>query len=476
MTTGASLTPLPCGEGRGEGGRARPGARSREVKPDGRPSPTLSRKGRGGKTSRVPERLTTHPTVAGSGNVPSQALSTPAIWDLLSCEGKRSIIIGVPPGYPPRAINGVSVGCFLTPDTASDVFTHPAELSDEIRRLVGYYPVDVKGLRTEDKSGLRDQIFAMSRIQFRVARHLLQTQPWDYFQFVDIGVDRVQHEFWKDHDPLHVLHDPGSPFRDTIHQYYRHLDEEIGRVLELLSDETIVLIVSDHGAQRLDVGFCVNEWLVREGLLVLNRYPEAITPFADLDVNWDKTRAWSEGGDVARIYLNVKGREPRGVIDPADAGRFRDELKARLEATVDLGGKPLGTVAFKPEETYLHVRSVAPDLIVHLGGLSWRATDGVGYPSLHALGNDAGPDDCNPAQFGAFILAAPNSPLSGEVHNARLLDIAPTLLELGGYEIPSSMQGQSLVPGTHVPPPVANEDDIEAERLVRERLSGLGYI
>ncbi len=158
----------------------------------------------------------------------------------------------------------------------------------------------------------------------------MQTQPWDYFQFVDIGVDRVQHGFWKDHDPLHVLHDPGSPFRDTIHQYYRHLDEEIGRVLELLSDETIVLVVSDHGAQRLDVGFCVNEWLVREGLLVLNRYPEAITPFAELDVNWDKTRAWSEGGDCRADFLERQGTRTPGSHRP---GRRRSVPRRAQGAT-----------------------------------------------------------------------------------------------------------------------------------------------
>ena len=413
---------------------------------------------------------------AGLGVVNSRSISELTIWDQFAREGKRSIIIGVPPGYPPRRINGVSVGCFLTPDTDSDVFTHPAELSEEIRRLVGHYPVDVKGFRTEDKGWLRDQIFAMSRTQFRVARHLLQSQPWDYFQFVDIGLDRVHHGFWKYHDPQHVLHVPDSPFRETIHDYYKHLDEEIGRILELLSDETIVLVVSDHGAQRLDGGFCVNEWLVREGLLVLNHYPKAITPFGKLDVNWGQTRVWSEGGYYARVFLNVRGREPQGVIDPVDLERFRDELKARLEATVDPAGKPLGTLVFKPEEIYRNVRNVAPDLIVHFGGLFWRSIGGVGYSALHVIENDTGPDDCNHAQFGSWILAAPNCSLRGEVTGAGLLDIAPTLLDLGGYEIPCSMQGRSLASGKQGQVPSVDQDDLDAERIVRERLSGLGYI
>ena len=210
---------------------------------------------------------------SGLGIASARSITEPAIWDHLAREGKRSIIVGVPPGYPPRRINGISVGCFLTPDTDKNVFTHPPELSEEIRQLVGHYPVDVQGFRSDNKAWLRDEIFAMSRTQFQVVRHLLEKKEWDYFHFVDIGLDRIHHGFWKYHDPEHVLHEPDSPFRDTVHEYYRHIDEEIGRVLELLTDDTIVLVVSDHGAQRLDGGFCVNEWLVREGLLVLKSYP-----------------------------------------------------------------------------------------------------------------------------------------------------------------------------------------------------------
>ncbi len=406
----------------------------------------------------------------------ARSITAPAIWDHLAREGKRSIIVGIPPGYPPRRINGISVSCFLTPDTDKNIFTHPPELSEKIRGLVGHYPVDVQGFRTDNKAWLRDEIFAMSRVQFQVVRHLLATEPWDYFHFVDIGQDRIHHGFWKYHDPLHVLHEPDSPFRDTIHDYYRHIDAEIGQVLELLSDDTIILVVSDHGAQRLDGGFCVNEWLVREGLLVLKNYPTEVTPFAKLDVDWEKTRVWSEGGYYARVFMNVKGREPQGVIDPTDYESFRNEIKAKFEATVDTLGKPLGTLVFKPEEVYRSVQNVAPDLIVHFGALYWRSIGGVGYPAIHVLENDTGPDDCNHAQFGSFILAASNCPLHGEITGARLLDIAPTLMELGGYEIPSSMQGRSLVAGRQIEETLNGDYTSDDETIVRERLSGLGYI
>jgi predicted AlkP superfamily phosphohydrolase/phosphomutase len=410
----------------------------------------------------------------GLGIVNSRSIDALAIWDQVAREGKKSVLVGVPPGFPPRKVNGVSVGCFLTPDTSNDDWTHPASVAAEIRQLVGQYSVDVKGFRTDDKAWLLREIREMSRAQFRVVRHFLVEKEWDYFQFVEIGLDRMQHGFWKYHDPLHVLHEPDSPFGEAIRDYYLHLDEEIGRVLELLADETIVLVVSDHGARRLDGGFCVNEWLIREGLLVLNRYPDRVTPFAKLDVDWSRTRVWSEGGYYARVFFNVKGREPEGVIDPSDYERVRDDVKARLEATTDPEGRPLGTLVFRPEEVYREVRGVAPDLIVHFGALAWRSIGGVGYPTIHIQENDTGPDDCNHAQHGSFILAAPGQIAPGEVGGAHLLDIAPTLLELGGYDVPASMQGRSLAAGLAAAAACGYRPDEEA--IVRDRLSGLGYL
>jgi predicted AlkP superfamily phosphohydrolase/phosphomutase len=398
------------------------------------------------------------------------------IWDQVAREGGRANVFGVPPGYPPRKVNGISVGCFLTPDTARDDYTLPPGIKAKIAELVGDYPVDVKGFRTDRKDWLKDEIYGMSRKHFEVVRHYLQKSEWDYFQFVEIGLDRLQHGFWKFHDPGHVLHEPGNPYEEVIRDYYLYLDDELGSLLNLLDEDTAVLVMSDHGSQRLDGGFCVNEWLVKEGLLVLDRYPEKVTPFGRLSVNWDKTRVWSEGGYYARVFLNVKGREPNGTIDAGDYERVRDEIKARLEALPDDTGRPMGTVVYKPDEIYRHVRNVAPDLIVHFGDLYWRSIGGVGYPALHVQENDTGPDDCNHAQHGSFILAAPNSPLTGEQHGVEILSMAPTLLELGGYDIPTSMQGTSLTAGKRLPRAAAPAASLDSDDIVRERLMGLGYI
>ena len=221
--------------------------------------------------------------------------------------------------------------------------------------------------RPVDKARLRDAVLEASRNEFEAVRQSLENEPWDYFQFIETGLDRIQHAFWRDHDPEHALHDPKNPFADVVRDYYLHLDQEIAGVLDRLAEETVVLVVSTRGTQRLNGGFRINEWLLREGLLTLRSHLDRLTPFAKLDVDWSKTKAWCKvGPDAGSTY--VKGREPEGTIDPTDCQRFRDDLKARLEATTDADGKPLGTVVFKPEEIYRNLRNVAPDLIVQLGG------------------------------------------------------------------------------------------------------------
>jgi predicted AlkP superfamily phosphohydrolase/phosphomutase len=386
-------------------------------------------------------------TYAGLSVTDSTSIRQPAIWDYLGEQGKRSIVVGVPPGYPPRHIQGISVGCFLTPDPVRDEFTYPPQIKQEIQALVGDYPVDVPGFRTDDKEWLKKQIFEMSRKQWKVVRWLLAEKAWDYFQFVDIGLDRVHHGFWDCYDRQHRHYRPGNPYEQVIPDYYLWLDEQIGAALELLDKDTVVLVVSDHGAQRLDGGFAVNEWLVREGLLVLDEIPREMTPFAKVKVNWAKTRVWSEGGYYARVFFNLEGREPRGVIPASQYESFQEEMKQRFLALTDDQGRPLNSLVFKPQEIYRHVRNVAPDLVVHFGGLYWRSIGSIGHGRLHLEENDTGPDACNHAQFGAFILSAPNCKTRGEFTGARLLDMAPTLLKLAGYEIPEAMQGRVLFDG-----------------------------
>jgi predicted AlkP superfamily phosphohydrolase/phosphomutase len=371
-------------------------------------------------------------------------IKEPRLWDYATRQGKSSIVLSVPGTYPPRPLNGVMVSCFLTPSLEQQ-HTYPPPLRREIERVVGEYLFDCTNFRTEDKANLLEQIYTMTDRRFKLADHFLRTKPWDLFAMVEIGVDRIHHAFWKDLDPQHRRYDPNGPYATAIREYYEHVDKLIAGLLEHADDDTVVFVVSDHGAKRMDGGIRINEWLRREGLLATKAQPTDICKLSDVGVDWSGTTAWSEGGYYARIFMNVRGREPEGIVDPADYERVRDDLARRIEAIPDENGNSIGTKVFKPEEVYPEVNGVAPDLIVHFGDLLWRSIGTIGGDGgIHTFENDTGPDDANHAQQGILIMAGPGV-TPGEREGMHLLDVAPTVLSLLDIAVPESMRGTSLL-------------------------------
>jgi len=391
-------------------------------------------------------------TIANSASIRQER-----VWEILSRAGKQVIVVGVPPMYPPKPVNGIAVGCFLTPATVakdangarvSRTFTYPAEMSGLINEWAGgEYLVDVKEFRTENKDFLLKQIYEMTEKRFAVIKRLMTERPWDFFMFVEMGTDRIHHGFWKYHDPTHPKHEPGNPYQDAIRNYYHTLDEQIGQLLSLLDDNTAVMVLSDHGAKKMDGGICVNEWLRREGYLVLKEEPEGtgIIPFEKVEVDWEKTTAWSSGGYYGRIFLNVQGREPSGIIPPERYEAVREELVQKLAALTDPEGRNIGTVSYKPQGIYREVRGVAPDLIVYFGNLYWRAVGSFGQHSIHTFENDTGPDDANHAEYGIYVYHDPRQSQGGrELSGLQLMDVGPTMLDTLGVAVPGDMRGRLI--------------------------------
>jgi predicted AlkP superfamily phosphohydrolase/phosphomutase len=373
----------------------------------------------------------------------SRAVRVPRVWDVLSQRERDVIVLGVPQTYPPSRVNGVLVADFLTPDVATSRYTYPDELKGEIEQLVGRYMVDVENFRTEEKERLLEQIEEMTAKRFRLAEHLLETRPWDLFFMVEMGTDRIHHGFWRFFDPEHRLYEPGNPYEQQVLDYYKRLDEKIGRLLRFADDGTAVVVVSDHGAKRMDGGICVNEWLRREGYLVLKEEPDGPTRLTPDLVDWSRTVAWGEGGYYCRLFLNVEGREPEGLVPAADYERVRTELKEKLEALGDDQGRPIGTVAHRPEELYADPQGIVPDLLVYFGDLFWRSIGQVGTETVHVFENDTGPDDANHAHDGLYLLAA-DGVATGRGGERDIRDVAPTLLELLGESVPPDMEGASI--------------------------------
>src|SRR5207249_3852127 len=129
-------------------------------------------------------------------------------------------------------------------------------------------------------------------------------------------------------DPAHPKHEAGNPFEHAIRDYYRHVDAELAELLALCPSDTLVLVVSDHGAKKMDGGICFNEWLMREGYLTLATRPSKPTPIGQTAIDWTKTRAWGDGGYYGRHpHFRERHGAGRGQprlarhLHPLDGGR-----------------------------------------------------------------------------------------------------------------------------------------------------------
>ena len=373
------------------------------------------------------------------------------LWELLGQQQKRSVVLGVPLTYPAKPFPGWMVTSFLTPiDPNAPIterglqWTFPPRLTREIAQVAPDYMIDIPNFRTDKRAELEKQLLKMTRERFKFARYLLEKKSWDFFMMVEMGSDRLHHAFWRYWDKTHPKYEPNSPFTNTMRNYYCMLDEELGGMLACVDEDTTVMIVSDHGAKRMDGGICINEWLMKNGYLTLKVEPKGITRFTTDMVNWQQTKAWGEGGYYGRIFLNVAGREPNGIVKSENYEKVRDKLKKQLEGITNESGHNVNTRVFKPQEIYRECNNIPPDLIVYFGDLYWRSVGSVGYNRIYTYENDTGPDDCNHAEMGMFIIKD-GGQTDGQLPTRSIYDIAPTVLREFGIDIPDEMQGKPIL-------------------------------
>jgi predicted AlkP superfamily phosphohydrolase/phosphomutase len=386
-------------------------------------------------------------TYEGLSIATSNAVKEPAVWDLLGEAGKKSLLIGVPPGYPIRPLEGWRVSCFLTPPSA-ERYTWPPDMKAEVEDEVGEYIFDVPNFRQQGPDFVMEQVWAMTERRFKLARRFVREKPWDFFLMVEMGLDRLHHVFWHYWDPQHRRYEPGNPFEDSFRDYYRMLDREVGFLLETIPDDAVKIVMSDHGARAMTGGVSFNDWLVREGYLTLSEPIRGRTPIGQASIDWTRTVAWGDGGYYGRLFLNVKGREPQGIVEQSRYEETRDELTRKLEAMEGPGGGPLANRVIKPQDVYPHVRGVAPDLIVYFGDLEWRSVGMLGMgeeAGVFTYENDTGPDGANHDKLGVFAMRGlPDQP-TGKQQDLRLIDVGPTLMKLYGLPEPEGLEGRSIL-------------------------------
>lgn len=367
------------------------------------------------------------------------------IWDIIAMEGKKSIINGVPLTFPVRRINGNLVSCFMTPSLGSK-FTYPVSLQNELIGKFKDINFDVKGFRRKRPEQLNEEIREYTKQQFDITEHLIRTKKWDFAAMVEMGTDRVQHAFWHYMDKEHVLHNPDPYYKDVILNHYKYVDSRVKRLIDLVPDDTLIIIVSDHGAKRMDGGFCINEWLIERGYLVLKSYPKDITSVESLDIDWVKTRAYAFGGYYGRLFINEE------QIPREQSKLLIREIKEEIEnMKFPQSLEPMMNRLYLPADIYPSVKNYPPQGIVYINELNWRVIGSVGHKTTLIDYNDTGLDGSNHSQLGIFMcvhkkdkqLKRPKDTLDSYL-DVSIYDITPTIIDAFNIKYTDDFTGKSI--------------------------------
>jgi predicted AlkP superfamily phosphohydrolase/phosphomutase len=301
----------------------------------------------------------------------SGSIKVPAVWDKLGEQGKRSVLIGVPPSFPPPSeFPGWRVGCFLTPPSA-EKWAYPHELEVEIEEELGgkgQYIFDIPNFRKAGFDVTLDQVFKMTERRFQVGRRLIKNKPWDFFMLCDIAPDRLHHVFWQYVDPRHPLYEPGNKYEGVFRDYYRFLDGELASLVELIPDDAVTMIMSDHGARPMMGGLCFNDWLMNEGYLSMSETLSGPMPIKDAPSVPEREGSRAQGhrgagsvrGRARRVGRQARGRARPRRAAPGNqglqaAGRVhRGERRgARPDRVLRRSGVALGGIGGQPEPVHL---------------------------------------------------------------------------------------------------------------------------
>jgi len=259
------------------------------------------------------------------------------------------------------------------------------------------------------------------------------------------GTDRIQHTFWRDIDGQHPAHKQQRP-HNAIEEIYSRMDDLVGETLDRCkSDDTLLMIISDHGFNSFRCGVDLNRWLEESGYLKLNRDGRNKKNLTGID--WSETRAFAVG--LAGIFLNIKGREARGIVDSkGEADSLREEIAAKLAILTDSARIDQTVIkqVYNAQRVYRGpYKDEAPDLIVGYNKgyrASWetaigQVTDKIFHENTKAWSGD----HCIDRSLVPGVLFC-NRPI--KTKEPRLMDVGPTILDMFGVAVPSYMDGRPL--------------------------------
>jgi predicted AlkP superfamily phosphohydrolase/phosphomutase len=450
----------------------------------------------------------------------------PSLWRLLSDQDKSVCVVNVPQSYPPEEVNGIVVTGLGTP--AGSVFTYPSVLSKSLEQK-GFRFVTSQSVRTDGPDAFLTGVYEVADTVVTTAIQVFRQIDWDFGMVVLRLTDEIPHYFWHNMDPNHPSY-PGdeNPHRDVILDCYRRADRMVGDLVRQAADDnTVVFVVSDHGFGPLHQDVYLNEWLRQEGFLTVSKSPgnedgqglfrrlglthaqlgallgrlglnktraflrdrlgklASVLPADDQlhvsdVVDWANTRAYSIGY-MGQIYLNVKGRDPAGVVMLGeDYEAVCADLIARLRSwRHPVDGQPIVDEVYRRDQIYEGCyRDQGPDLLVMMRGLTYitRQNREFGMHGRVFVDPSTG-ETATHRMDGVFLASGPNIRQDQRIGTSQIDAVAPTILYLLDCQVPSYMDGKvihaALEPKHWRATPVAYFDSPAVKTNVEREQGGL---
>lgn len=413
------------------------------------------------------------------------------LWGLLSQQGRKVAVFNVPQTYPVEPVNGIMVTGLGTP--VGRPFTHPPELEADLVRQ-GYRVDSSVHFRVGAEHEFLQASFDTARRNVDLIVTHLQALDWDLAVVVLRLTDEVPHFFWKYMDRTHPAYEANAEFADAVAQCYGLADELTGHLTSAAGDATVV-VMSDHGFGPLYRDVYLNEWLRQAGFLNLRPRPIGLAALnramrragftrshighlmsqvglsrlrgalrATLGkratlipndsrerlseiVDWRATLAYSMGY-IGQVFINLAGREPQGIVQPAEYDRVVSEVAHSLMQMPDPhDGRPIVDRVLRRSEVYEgpFVKD-APDLFVVMRGFSYITRESYEWPSGGQYVVSPSTLECaDHRPEGVLIMAGPGAARSKSYRaGARIIDVAPTILHLMGCPVPTDMDGHVL--------------------------------
>lgn len=409
----------------------------------------------------------------------------PSMWKLMSDAGKKVIVINVPMTYPAEKVNGLMITGLYTPDHQS--FAYPLEYNSKLLEK-GYLLNRTIFNPQENLDFYLEETYQRLEKNTNIILDILREEVWDFATVVYRETDEIPHGFWHFTDPMHPKFVP-SKYRNSIEDLYIRMDEIMSRYLDLAGNSTDIIVVSDHGTGPLYKFVFLNEWLRQEGLLyikdnisplreigitrqafssLLRKYGlvklevflkkhlgdmiELIPKYNWIDfhsgIDWKRTKAYSYGWQ-GQIFINLKGREPLGIVEPGNEyQQLMQHIISKLRTLIDpIDQLPIVDECYIAKEIY-HGDNMryAPDILVNMRGLSYITKLGheLANETNKILSSDKMDITGSHRKQGIFIAYGPNIHSNSASRKIWIGDIAPTVLSMMDLPIPTWMDGKVI--------------------------------